>query len=247
MVVGTRRAAVAPASTFYVPGQWGDRVELGEAAAHHAQVKRLSVGDPVRLTGGDGRLATGEIESAAKRRVVVALRPDDRSEVAAPPRLELWLPVGDRERMLLLAEKAVELGASAVRPVIYRRSRSVTPRGEGPAFREKLMARMISALEQSGGAWLPELAAECAMEPSLPSAAGGTRLMLDPAGTPLGEAAALLQAPVTLALGPEGGLQADERHAFLERGWRAVSLGANVLRFETAGIAALSIVRAFLR
>lgn len=47
----------------------------------------------------------------------------------------------------------------------------------------------------------------------------------------------------TLSLGPEGGLDPDERDAFLQAGWRPASLGPNVLRFETAALAALAIVR----
>jgi 16S rRNA (uracil1498-N3)-methyltransferase len=143
-----------------VPGAWGARIELDEAAAHHAGVKRLEPGDVVRVTSGDGRRATGTIAELARKRLVVSLEDASIEQQAAPPHVELWAPVGDRERMLLLAEKAVELGASAWRPILYRRSRSVSPRGEGEAFREKARQRMISALEQSGSAWLPVMHAD---------------------------------------------------------------------------------------
>ena len=53
--------------------------------------------------------------------------------------------------------------------------------------------------------------------------------------------------PLAIACGPEGGLEPDEREAFEETGWRTASLGPNVLRFETAGIAALSLARALLK
>jgi 16S rRNA (uracil1498-N3)-methyltransferase len=49
-----------------------------------------------------------------------------------------------------------------------------------------------------------------------------------------------------VALGPEGGLEPEERAAFIAAGWRAVSIGANVLRFETAGIAVLALLRIHL-
>ena len=51
---------------------------------------------------------------------------------------------------------------------------------------------------------------------------------------------------VTIAVGPEGGLEDSERAQFVDAGWRLVSLGVNVLRFETAGVAALAVVRAHL-
>lgn len=237
------RADRSPVGTFYAPGDWGATVELDEAAAHHAGVKRLAAGDVVRLTSGDGRRATGTIATLGKRRFSVALDEGSVEQVPALPRVELWAPVGDRERMLLLAEKAVELGASAWRPVVYHRSRSVTPRGEGEAFREKVRLRMIAALEQSAGAWLPAQHAELALEAALGAANGVGGLLLDAAGQPFSAQRDAFRPPLSVALGPEGGLEADERARFLAAGWRATSLGANVLRFETAGIAALALIR----
>jgi 16S rRNA (uracil1498-N3)-methyltransferase len=55
-----------------------------------------------------------------------------------------------------------------------------------------------------------------------------------------------LTPPVSIALGPEGGLEEDERARLITAGWRPVSIAANVLRFETAGIAALAILRSHL-
>jgi 16S rRNA (uracil1498-N3)-methyltransferase len=239
------RADRAAVSTFYAPGVWGSHAELDEAAAHHAAVKRLAVGDVVRLAGGDGRRAAGHIAALAKRRLTIALDgPVER--VAPPPRVELWAPVGDRDRMLILAEKAVELAASAWRPIVYRRSRSVSPRGEGDAFREKVRLRMVSALEQSGSAWLPTMEKEAALDAALSASTGAHGILLDADGPPLGALDGGVRAPLAIALGPEGGLDADERAAFIGAGWRAASLGPNVLRFETAGIAALAVVRSLM-
>lgn len=242
------RADRAPVGTFYAPGAWGPVVELDEGAAHHASVKRLAVGDPVRLTSGDGRRILGEITTLAKRRLAVSTTGETLEEVSAPPRVELWAPVGDRERMLWLAEKATELGLTAWRPVSYRRSRSVSPRGEGDAFRDKVRARMISALEQSGGAWLPELLPDSTLDRALPDVPWETGLLLDAGANPIRDTLSRFTVhdsrfTMTLALGPEGGLDPDERDEFLSVGWRRASLGYNVLRFETAAIAALAIIR----
>jgi 16S rRNA (uracil1498-N3)-methyltransferase len=243
VVDGADRATV---STFYAPGAWGASVELDEAAAHHAQVKRLQAGDLVRLSSGDGRRVVGTLAALAKRRATVTLH-STVEDVALPPVIELLAPVGDRERMLLLAEKAVELGASGWRPVVYRRSRSVTPRGEGDAFREKVRLRMIAALEQSGSAWLPALHPESSPEVARASTTDMQRVLLDAAGLPLADLGGSLTSPCALALGPEGGLDPDERDGFTEVHWRLASLGPNVLRFETAGIAGLAMLGAFLR
>ena len=244
------RADRATVGTFYAPGAWSDRVTLGESAAHHAVVKRLAVGDVVRLSSGDGRCATGEIMELARRRLLVAIDRASIEHVVAPARVDLWAPIGDRDRMLMLAEKAVELGATSWQSVAYARSRSVSPRGEGDGFREKLRLRMISALEQCGSAWLPDLPADSTLDDALAADSmlrNGDRLLLDAEGGAIAEVVTALVGPVRIALGPEGGLEEQERAQFIRAGWRTVSLGDNVLRFETAGIAALAIVRSLLR
>jgi 16S rRNA (uracil1498-N3)-methyltransferase len=106
---------------------------------------------------------------------------------------------------------------------------------------------MIAALEQCGSAWLPtiEPAAE-AME-VIAAVPTGRGILLDAAGAHFADALAATHPPVVIALGPEGGLDPAERTAFADSGWRTASLGANVLRFETAGIAGLALSRALLR
>ena len=240
MVERADRAAVG---TFHAPGDWGATVELDAAAAHHAGVKRLAVGNVVRLTSGDGRRVTGTIAALAKRRLTVALGAEAIELVPALPRVELWAPVGDRERMLMLAEKAVELGASVWRPILYHRSRSVSPRGEGEAFRDKVRLRMVAGLEQSGGAWLPAQHAEVTLEAAFGASDVVAGVLLDATGQPFSALWGALRTPLAVAVGPEGGLEPAERASFLAAGWRAASLGANVLRFETAGIAALALIR----
>ena len=254
------RADRAPLSTFYAPGAWGPVVDLDEDAAHHARVKRLAVGDRVRLSSGDGRRVSALITELGKRTLAVSTVGEDVEQVSPPVPVELWAPVGDRERMLWLAEKATELGLAVWRPLVYRRSRSVSPRGEGEAFRARVRARMISALEQSGGAWLPEQLVETALEDALGTARHGTTILLDAAGESLSRTLVTLTshdsqlgsqaspfAPrardLTIALGPEGGLDEEERGVFVAAHWRLASLGPNVLRFETAALAALAIVR----
>jgi 16S rRNA (uracil1498-N3)-methyltransferase len=246
MVEREHRASVA---TFYAPGAWNADVTLSEAAAHHAQVKRLETGDVVTLTSGDGRLAQGLIASLSRRGLTVSVDPASIEQVPAFPRIELCAPIGDRDRMLWLAEKSVELGVTSWRSVMFARSRSVSPRGEGAGFRQKIQARQVSALEQSGGAWLPELHEDGVMgdllstgdeEPSV------MRLLLDFDGERLADVVGDVRPPVAITFGPEGGLHEDERAQLIQAGWRPVSLAANVLRFETAGIAALAIVRSHL-
>ena len=231
-------------ATFHSPDPLaaGVTVTLGESVAHHARVRRMEVGERVRLTDGAGTLATGRIVRIAKQ--LVAVETEDVEMREPPPAVHLLVPVADRERMLWLAEKCTELGATSWRPVAWRRSRSVTPRGEGTVFRQKVHARMVAALEQSSGAWLPTLFPEATPENAIAAAPGGMRLLLDAEGDPA--LRAHFTAPVTLAIGPEGGLEPEEREALVAAAFRPVSIGTNTLRFETAATAALAIARAAL-
>jgi len=233
----------SPVATFLVDTapRAGAVATLDEAAAHHARVKRLDVGDAVRLVDGLGHVGFGTI--AAMRRGAVDVSVDRVDTVERPSPIHLRVPIGDRDRMLWLAEKATELGIASWQGIRFRRSASVSPRGEGPAFVEKVRSRMVSALEQSGGAWLPTILPDASVS-TITRESGDLPLLLDAAGEPLGLTAGLSTAtnPVIL-FGPEGGLETSERDALISEGWQPASLAATTLRFETAGIAAVAICR----
>jgi 16S rRNA (uracil1498-N3)-methyltransferase len=146
--------------------------------------------------------------------------------------------------MLWLAEKATELAVTSWRPVVWRRSKSVSPRGEGPTFQAKIRARMTSALIQSGGGWLPDLFPEATIDRAIAATPAGTRVVLTKDGDAI--AGVSMTAPVTIALGPEGGMEDAERGALVDAGFLPVSLADGTLRFETAGVAAVAIAGASL-
>ena len=221
----------------------GTTVALGEEAAHHARVRRLDEGERVFATDGAGARAIGRIARLAKRDLEVAI--DEVHRASRLPDIHMLVPIADRDRMLWCAEKCTELGATSWTPVLWNRSRSVSPRGEGAAFRDRVRARMRSALVQSHGAWLTQVREDVSVDGALANTASeGSRLVLDASGQPIGREA--FTTPVTIAVGPEGGIEPDELERFCAARFRPVSLGANVLRFETAAVAALAIVRAAL-
>ena len=223
-------------TNFFARDVSGESVELGEDAAHHARVKRLAPGDPVHVTDGEGRIGTGRIETMGKSSLRVAIR--DLRTVPAPPPIHLCVPVADRDRMLWVAEKATELQVASWIPVMFSRSRSVSPRGEGESFDRKVLARMISALEQSGGAWLPVIHPISTVE----EIADRRGVALERGGAPFGRSE--LPSPLTIGVGPEGGFEPEELETLRDRGWSTAALGDVSLRFETAAIAAAAIGRA---
>ena len=232
----------APVATFFAPGELavGTPVTLSEDAAHHIRVARVGVGDCVALRDGAGKAALGVLVKTSRNSALVDIT--EVSEIPRPVPIHLLAPVADRERMLWLAEKSTELGVTSWRPVVWRRSKSVSPRGEGPTFQNKVRARMIAALEQSGGGWLPDIFPEATVERAIAAAPLGTRLLLSRDGEPM--VGVPMRAPITLALGPEGGMEESERDQFLGAAFLPVKLASTTLRFETAGVAAVAIVTA---
>ena len=233
------RAAVA---CFYaeMPLAMGASVLLDERVAHHAHVRRVETGDVVAITNGAGSLGRARVVRLAKREIEIAI--DEVQSVAAPYAIDLFAPVADRDRMLWAAEKATELGIASWRSVRFRRSASVSPRGEGAAFGEKLRARMIAALEQSFGAWLPRLLPDTTLTEL--DAGSGLRLVLDVSGEPIVDLISPSDPSCAILVGPEGGIERDELARLVASGWRTASLGSSVLRFETAVTAAIAVTRA---
>jgi 16S rRNA (uracil1498-N3)-methyltransferase len=205
-------------------------------------VKRLSVGDVVALTNGLGALARGTVSTLEKNLVACHVEHVDMQRSPAP--LHVRVPIADRDRMLWLAEKATEIGITTWQAVRFHRSTSVSPRGEGSAFAVKLRLRMIAALEQSGGAWLPVVLPD--VEPGAVDAPDASAsILLDAAGVPLLRVLdRLADRQPTVLFGPEGGIEAAELAQLEAKGWQRGRLASTTLRFETAGVAAIAVIRA---
>jgi len=233
------RAAVA---CFYADTslESGATVSFGERVAHHAKVRRIETGSAVAVTNGVGFIARGRVMRLAKGEMEISI--DDVEQVPAPFALHLFAPVADRDRMLWSAEKATELGIASWQSVRFRRSASVSPRGEGAAFGEKLRTRMIGALEQSYGAWLPRLLPDASPDDLNPAA--DLKLVLDGRGDPIVDLLSPSGSSCAVLVGPEGGIEDDELSRLVASGWRTASLGSSILRFETAVTAAIAVVRA---
>ena len=235
----------APVAIFFSPDGFADGVSvtLGEDAAQHVRVLRMGPGEQVALRNGQGGAALGVLGRVAKKSLTVDVTAT--WEISPLPQVHMLVPVADRDRMLLLAEKCTELCATSWRPVMWRRSRSVGPAGDGPAFNSRVRARMVSALTQSGGGWLPEIHPSAPVSRAISAAPEGSRLLLDAsAESPILSRA--VAEPVVIAVGPEGGFNKKEREEMIEAGFIPVSLAGSMLRFETAGVAALAVVRAQL-
>lgn len=220
------------AATVLVPAELIAVAEArlsGDTFHHLVRVRRLEVGERLRLVDGAGRVALGELLAIERHAAVVAVEP---AQVVAPAarRVELLVAMPKPERAAWMVEKVTELGVAAVTFVATERS----VRQPGDAGVERLRRIAVAALEQSHGAWLPVLADPLPLWKALDHLGdGGRRVLLD-AGGARPEPRDFDR--VLLAVGPEGGWTAEERADFAAAGFTTLTVGDLVLRVETAAV-----------
>jgi len=229
-----------------LPDQAGGTVDLPPDEVYHARtVLRLKAGREVELFDGRGRVACGKATAVDKRAVTVTIDSVHRVERTGPV-VNLAFAVPKGKRLDWLLEKATELGAASLRPVVFERS--VAGGDElTDAKRQRWATHCLAAAKQSGLNFLPEICDTEVLSDALSRdvPAGGVRLLGD-----LGDDAVTLVEAVgsatviDLLIGPEGGLSDDERARAIGAGFVPVRLGATTLRIETAAVALLAGVAA---
>jgi 16S rRNA (uracil1498-N3)-methyltransferase len=224
----------------------GADIALPEAAARHVQVRRLQPGDRLVLFDGLGHEAPAEVLAIGRRSVNVRAGAPCAVDRELPCALTLAFGMPANDRIDALVEKAAELGVARLQPLVT--DHSVLRLDGERAARRRLHWQAIAAAacEQCGRARVPPVApvrglrdwlAEQAAAP-----AAGLRWVasLAPQALPLAAWADRIGAAATLLSGPEGGLTDEEEAAARSLGFEPVSLGARVLRADTAPLAALA-------
>lgn len=219
----------------------GAQLMLPPDAAHHAsRVLRLREGDAVVLFNGGGGEYSARIVRLSRDGVIVDVGAFDPAERESPLAVTLVQGISAGDRMDLTIQKAVELGAAAIQPVLAERS-VVRLKGErGDTRREHWQRVAVSACEQCGRNRVPAIAAAIAIG-DYRAPERSLKLLLSTGGAKkLRSLAIAAENPVVLAAGPEAGFSPREEAAFVAAGFLPVQLGPRVLRTETAGLAALA-------
>lgn len=219
---------------------------LPPGATRHVQVLRLRPGDALVLFDGRG----GEYDATlthlgrSEAGVRVGAHRAVERELARPVTLAVGMPAN--ERMDTLVEKATELGAAAIQPLVCERS-VLRLQGERALKKQRHWQGVaVAAAEQSGRTRLPQVRDVLPFADwlqRLPGPGGAACWLLDPgSAAPLATAIAALSGAtgVVMLSGPEGGLAPTERALALRAGFTALHLGARVLRADTAPLAALA-------
>jgi 16S rRNA (uracil1498-N3)-methyltransferase len=225
----------------------GRLVELPPAASSHlVKVLRLRGGDELVLFRGDGREFPASVDSVRGARVHALVGEARLVDRESPLGVTLVQSIARADRMDVIVQKATELGVARIVPVSSRRSVVRLDAGQAESKASHWRAIAVSACEQCGRNRLPLIETPRRLIDHLGAMRpGGVRLVLDPDAprrpdpiSPPIEAPA--GAAVEVAIGPEGGFEAEELEAFAVAGFAPLRLGPRVLRTETAAIAALA-------
>lgn len=220
------------------PGGWaaGQRVSLSEEEIHHLKVRRAKDGDRVEVLNGAGLQGRGILVRTAREWMVEI----NAVEVHEPPAaLILGVASGDRDRFSWMVEKSVELGVTSVVPLETERTAGVATRLKDTHI-ARLRRSALESIKQCGVAWAPTIENPMPLPTFVNQPVNGSRWLAHQDGTPA--PASLDESPVTVIVGPEGGLTAEEVEITVSAGYRRTSLGVHTLRFETAGLAAAAAV-----
>ena len=212
----------------------GASVELdGGQANYLGNVLRLKEGAELLLFDGSSGEWLARISEAGKKRMTLAVDRPTREPETIP---DVWLAFAPVKRAQTdwLVEKATELGAARLVPVMTQRTVAERVR------LERLEAIAVEAAEQCGRTRLPEIAEPMALRNFIEALAGRKLYFADESG---GEpiATSFRPGPAAILIGPEGGFT-DEERALVRAAKTSVpvSLGPRILRAETAALAALT-------
>ncbi len=220
-------------------------IALEPPQAHYlTNVLRCKTGDEVLLFNGRDGEWRGVLSAATKKRTAVVVEERTRPQSDGPDLHYLFAPL-KRARVDYMAQKATEMGAALLQPVLTRRTMAER------VNTSRLFANAVEAAEQCGVLRVPDVAAPEKL-PRLLERWDAARLLVfaDEAASVSSPLAALDQnrdRPLAVLIGPEGGFDAEERALLLEQPYvLPISLGPRVMRADTAAVAALALVNAVL-
>jgi 16S rRNA (uracil1498-N3)-methyltransferase len=226
----------------------GMKVTLDSAQSHYlADVLRRKPGDQLMVFNGRDGEWRAAFEPAGKRGAVLALEEQTRVQDRAGDLEYLFAPL-KRARLDYTVQKAVEMGAGRLKPVITRYTQVER------VNTERMRANAIEAAEQCSILTLPEIDEPTTLDRALAALEPARTLVFCDEDAPVTDPLAALaplrgreSVPLAVLIGPEGGFAPEERALLLARSKTIrLALGPRILRADTAAVAALALVQATL-
>jgi len=218
-----------------------DLMVLSPDESHHlARVLRVRTGQEIVLFDGCGGVAEATIETVSKS--AIEARVSKRWKVPRPgTEIDLIQAVPKPDRWELVLQKAVELGATAIRPVLTKH----TDFKPSPKKQERWQKIVLNAAQQCEVRWLPTLQPLEKFDAILPTLGSYDLVLvgsLYKGAKPFREVSFSGKKRVALLIGPEGDFSREEVNAAIQAGAVPVSFGDRILRTETAAIFGLSVL-----
>lgn len=219
----------------------GQTVNLPDNIVRHLNVLRIRPNENITLFDGKGKAHAARLTILEKRRAEAEILREETADTESPLNITLIQSISSGDRMDFTLQKSVELGITAIQPVISERC-IVRLDGERAA---KRLARwqeiVISACEQSGRNTVPPVLPIISYREALDKMPSeSTKLIMSiNRARKLGD----IRQPsgaIVFMVGPEGGWTEQEEQQAFEAGFQAVTLGKRILRTETAPLAALA-------
>lgn len=239
-------------SRFYVKSHQisGDNIYIeGDDFNHIKNVLRYRVGDGFIVCSDDGRAFDVTIMAFEDKKAVCKITAEIEDAAELPCRITLYQGLPKKDKMELIIQKAVELGASRIVPVMMKRT-IVKLDDEKKEAKKLERWNMIAyeAAKQSGRGIVPEVAKIVSYKEALDLSKENVYNVIPyekaedivNSGKVMKEAAKCDS--VGVFIGPEGGIEEDELNLAMELGVKPISLGHRILRTETAGLTALSVL-----
>ena len=219
---------------------------------HAANVLRVRPGEQVLLSVGEdwNYLCTVREVDRAGQRILLSVLEENRDVRELPVKISLYQGLPKSDKMELIIQKAVELGAARVVPVETARCVVKLDRKKAESKRARWQAISESAAKQSGRSVIPEIAMPMKYSAALKEAADSdVRLIPYENAEGMERTRKILESvqpgqKIAVFIGPEGGFEETEIRQAEEAGFEAVTLGKRILRTETAGFVVLSLLMA---
>jgi len=223
----------------------GQLVELSPEAGHHVGVVlRMRVDDVVVLFCGDNREFRAVITEVHKKRVRVHITAIETIDRESSREIHLAQAISKGDRMEWVVQKAVELGVRSITPLITAHCAVKLDEERLLKKQQQWQAIAISACEQSGRNYVPNIFPTCLFETYVQQNNASLKLILHPTAEFSWRDIGLSKGDISLLIGPEGGLSETEIKSAQSHQFKALGLGPRILRTETAAIAALSVLQA---
>lgn len=222
----------------------GTTIDLPEDIAHHVFVLRLQVGDKIELFNGEGGAYIAIVTEIGKKRAMaeVKLHLNEERELAFGLNLAQALPEGSK--MDWIIEKAIELGVNSIQPLAAQRSVVKLNAERADKKLRHWQSIITAASEQCGRNRLAHLSDVLDVQKWLLQQDMHKRILLTPRSEQSLADWARHHPPqaVTVMVGPEGGFSEAEENLAIQHGALALSMGPRILRTETAGLSAITIL-----